>query len=254
MHSTDHGNKAIITCAITGVLTDPGQHHVPVTPEQLACIESFRADITRVRAGQAVVPEHRASARLFTLYSGWAFRHKSLADGRRQILNFLLPGDLIGLQAEFIDEATHGVEALTDVQLCVFPQSGLWDFVRSNPKLGYDITWLSASGEQVVDENLVTVGQRNAAERIATLLIRLARRAERAGLVDGEGSFEFPLTQQHIADALGLSLVHTNKTLRRLSQLGLHAIRDGRLRIARADALAQLADYAARPLRAQPLI
>ena len=226
----------------------------PVTDEELICIQAFRSGTRAVRAGRAVIAELSNPVNLFTLYAGWAFRYKTLSDGRRQILNFLLPGDFIGLQAEFANTATHGVEALTDVQLCVFPQSGLWDFVRSNPTLGYDITWLSASGEQVVDENLVTVGQRNAAERIATLLIRLARRAERAGLVDGEGSFEFPLTQQHIADALGLSLVHTNKTLRRLSQLGLHAIRDGRLRIARADALAQLADYAARPLRVQPLI
>ncbi|MFD1710024.1 Crp/Fnr family transcriptional regulator [Ottowia sp. GY511] len=226
----------------------------PVTEEELACIQAFRSGTRKVAAGRAVIAELGDPVNLFTLYAGWAFRYKTLSDGRRQILNFLLPGDFIGLQAEFANTATHGVEALTDAQLCVFPQSGLWDFVRRNPKLGYDITWLSASGEQVVDENLVTVGQRNAAERIATLLIRLARRAERAGLVDGDGAFEFPLTQQHIADALGLSLVHTNKTLRKLTQLGLHEIRDGRLRIVKPGALAALADYAARPLRPQPLI
>lgn len=226
----------------------------PVTDAELASIEDFRSSTRAVRVGQPVIVELSAPHNVFTLYAGWAFRFKTLKDGRRQILNFLLPGDFIGLQAEFTDTATHGVEALTDVQLCVFPQTGLWSFFHTYPKLGYDITWLCASEEQLVDENLVTVGQRNAAERIATLLVHLARRAERVGLADEQGSFAFPLTQQHIADALGLSLVHTNKTLRKLTQLGLHEIRDGRLRIVNTDALAKLGAYASRPLRALPLI
>lgn len=226
----------------------------PVTGEQLACIQAFRTDRTLVRAGRPVVPEHRASDKLFTLYAGWAFRYKSLADGRRQILNFLLPGDLIGLQAEFIDEATHGVEALTDVHLCVFAQDRLWALFQQQPQLGYDLTWLCASEEQLVDENLVTVGRRNAAERIAMLLIHLWRRAERVGLTDADGSIDFPLTQQHIADALGLSLVHTNKTLRRLERLGLHEIRAGRLRLIEPQALERLADYYTRSMRAVPLL
>ncbi len=227
---------------------------LPVTEGELVSIQDFRSSTRQVRAGRTIIAELSEPKSLFTLYAGWAFRFKTLQDGRRQILNFLLPGDFIGLQAEFADAATHGVEALTDVQLCVFPHTGLWQLFHAHPKLGYDITWLCASEEQLVDENLVTVGQRNATERIATLLIHLSRRAARVGLVEEGGSFAFPLTQQHIADALGLSLVHTNKTLRKLTRLGLHEIRDGRLRIVKADALAQLADYAARPLRPVPLI
>ena len=245
----DHPPKACADCRLRRL-----EGFLPVTAEELACIQAFRSGTRTVRAGQPVITELGMTSHLFTVYSGWAFRFKSLSDGRRQILNFLLPGDFVGLQAEFTEAATHGVEALTNVQLCVFPQSGLWGFFHTYPKLGYDITWLCATEEQLVDDNLVTVGQRNAAERIASLLIRLARRAERAGLVDANGAFEFPLTQQHIADALGLSLVHTNKTLRKLTQLGLHEIRDGRLRIVKPGALAALADYAARPLRPQPLI
>ncbi len=240
------------SCADCALRRRPG--FTPVTPEQLACIQSFRTDISRVRAGKSVVPEHRASTKLFTLYSGWASRYMTLADGRRQILNFLLPGDLIGLQAEFIDEATHGVEALTDVRLCVFRQDQLWRLFEQQPQLGYDLTWLCASEERLVDENLVTVGRRSAAERIAMLLIHLWRRAERVGLADTDGSIDFPLTQQHIADALGLSLVHTNKTLRKLERLGLHEIRAGRLRLIEPQALERLADYYTAPMRPVPLL
>ena len=71
-------------------------------------IERFRNDITRADAGATIVHEQQASGKLFTMYSGWAFRYKSLSDGRRQILNFLLPGNLVGLQQEFSDTALQG--------------------------------------------------------------------------------------------------------------------------------------------------
>ena len=86
-------------------------------------------------------------ALLSTLLAGWAFRFKTVPDGRRQILNFLLPGDFIGLQQEFADGSGHGVEALTDTALCVFPRDGLWDLFRQFPSLGYDLTWLAAREE-----------------------------------------------------------------------------------------------------------
>ena len=146
---------------------------LPVSAEELACIQDFRSGVQEARAGEPILQERRAPNKLFTLYSGWAFRYKTLSDGRRQILNFLLPGDFIGLQAEFVDDGTHGVEALSDVRLCVFPQDRLWNVFHQQPKLGYDITWLCASEEQLVDENLMTVGRRNAEERIAMLLIHL---------------------------------------------------------------------------------
>lgn len=225
----------------------------PASQDDLLFIEAFRTGVTRLQTGAQIIPEFRASARLFTLYSGWAFRYKTLSDGRRQILNFLLPGDFIGLQEEFVDQSTHGVEALTAVSLCEFPRDGLWDLFRQKPELGYQITWLAAREEHLVDENLLTAGRRNAAERVAMLLIHLFRRAERLGLVQ-DGRAEFPLTQQHIADALGLSLVHTNKTLRQLQKIGLHEVGDGQLWLRDPKALARIADWVDRPMRRVPLI
>ena len=225
----------------------------PGTPEDLAFIDAFRSGSLAVRAGSPIIEEKRPVGKLFTLYAGWAFRYKTLTDGRRQILNFLLPGDLIGLQQEFADGAMQGIEAVTDVSLCVFPREGLWQLFRQYPRLGYNITWLAAREEGMVDDNLLTAGRRNAAERVAMLLMHLYRRLERIGLVE-DGSVAFPLNQQHIADTLGLSLVHTNKTLRRLQQLGLHEIRNGRLRLLNPKALLRLADYYDTPLRKVPLL
>ncbi|MFT4242313.1 MAG: Crp/Fnr family transcriptional regulator [Acidovorax sp.] len=214
----------------------------PLERAQLDFIEGARADAVAVPAGFALVREGQASTRLLTLYTGWAFRYKTLSDGRRQILNFLLPGDLIGLQQEFGGDSAHGVEALTDCSLCVFHHDSLWAVFRAHPRLGYDVTWLAAHQERHVDDNLLTAGRRNATERVAMLLLHLYRRLDRLGLAD-QGSVAFPLTQQHIADALGLSLVHTNKTLRRLSLLGLHELKDGRLRLLNPRALERIAEY-----------
>lgn len=225
----------------------------PISDDELAFIEDFRRREAVLPAGASLLHEGEKTDVLYTLRAGWAFRFRFLPDGRRQILNFLLPGDFIGLQAEMAGEAPHGVEALTPVKLCVFPRNELWNLYRGFPGLGYDLTWLSAHEELIVDENLLTVGRRSAMERIAMLLIHLFKRARSVGEGD-ENGVNFPLSQQHIADALGLSLVHTNKTLRRLHAYGLHELSANRLRLLRVDALQRLADYYALPLKRRPLI
>ena len=216
-------------------------------------IEAFRSGTTHVAAGCAIISEQHPVDKLFTLYAGWAFRYKTLTDGRRQILNFLLPGDFIGLQQEFADRPMHGIEALTDVSLCIFPRGGLLELFRTTPSLGYTMTWLSAREEGFVDDNLLTAGQRKASERVAMLLMHLYRRMDLIGLAKA-GSIAFPITQQHIADTLGLSLVHTNKTLSRLHKLGLHEIRDGRLKLLNTKSLERIADYYDTPHVKVPLL
>ena len=238
-------------CDACGLRANPA--FLQASEDDRRTVEAFRTGTRAVDAGSSIIDEHRSSPQLFTLYSGWAFRYKTLSDGRRQILNFLLPGDFIGLQEEFAGGHTHGVEAVTAATLCVFERNRLWGLFEGRPRLGYQITWLAAREEKMVDDNLVSAGRRNAGERVAMLLMHLYRRAERVGLVR-DGWAEFPFSQQHIADALGLSLVHTNKTLRRLQRLGLHRLDGGWLRILEPRALETLGDYFERPLQPSPLI
>ena len=209
--------------------------------EEITFIQQFKTRSLSLPAGAIIIDEGLPSEDLYTLYSGWAFRFKTLSDGRRQILNFLLPGDFVGLQEKMADVSPHGVGAITAVSLCRFSRSGLWELYRSHPGLGYDVTWIAANQKAVIDENLLSVGRRNATERVATLLVQLYKRVKVIGLASGS-TIDFPINQQHIADSLGLSLVHTNKTLRRLEQRGLHRIGEGRLYLRDAKALARLAD------------
>lgn len=215
---------------------------VPYAPGDLELIQSLKKRRVNMAAGEAIIHEGQTDAPLFTLFSGWAFRFKTLSDGRRQILNFLLPGDFIGLQQKMTDASAHGVEALSDVSLCTFQRDALWALHRGAPSLGYDITWLAAHEESLVDDNLLSVGRRSAEERIATLLILLFKRGAAVMPHGGADGVPFPLTQQHIADSLGLSLVHTNKTLRKLERRGLHRIEGGKLCLRDSRALARVAD------------
>ena len=187
------------------------------TAEELAYVKEFKSDELRVDPGASFLREGTRSDYLYTVLSGWAFRYKMLDDGRRQILNYALPADMVGLQGALMREMEHSVEALTPLILCVFPRQKLWDLYARVPSLAFDVTWLAAREEQLIDENLVSIGRRTALERTAYVLLHLFTRAEEAGLVK-DNAVQFPFTQQHLADTLGMSLVHTNKTLKRLLQ------------------------------------
>jgi CRP-like cAMP-binding protein len=183
--------------------------------QELAFVRTLKTDEIHVPAGATFLRQGERSAQLYTVLEGWAFRYKMLDDGRRQILNFALPADLIGLQGSLMQEMEHSVEALTDVSLCVFPRDKVWALFSNVPSLAFDITWLAARSEKLGDDHLLSVGQRTALERTAYILFTLYVRAEEVGLVN-RNTVQFPFTQQHLADTLGMSLVHTNKTLKRL--------------------------------------
>jgi CRP-like cAMP-binding protein len=225
----------------------------PVTDNELGIINDIKRDHLALAAGTEIIRAGEDCPELYTLYSGWAFRFKTLPDGRRQILNFLLPGDLLGLQAAMFDAAQHAIEALTDVQLCMLPRRKVWALFGQMQDLAFDVAWLGSREESHVDENLTSVGCRSAVERTAALIIGLYKRAKALGMVT-EDTFEFPLTQQHIADALGLSLVHTNKTLARLRRLGMFTRNNGTLTLTNPRALTQVAQYFDEEVKQRPLI
>jgi len=223
------------------------------TAEELGFVKQFKVDELRVEPGASFLREGAQSEHLYTVLHGWAFRYKMLDDGRRQILNYALPADMLGLQGTLIREMEHSVEALTPLTLCVFPRSKLWDLYSHFPSLAFDITWLAAHEERLIDEYLVSLGRRSAVERTAFLLLHLFMRAEDCGLTK-DGAIQFPFTQQHLADTLGMSLVHTNKTLKRL--YATNAIRwKGRMfELLDRAALANLAGDDMTPHRPRPFI
>ncbi len=223
------------------------------TADELGFIKTFKTDEVHVDLGATFLRQGASSEHLYTVLDGWAFRYKTLDDGRRQILNYALPADLVGLQGTLMGEMEHSVEALTKLTLCSFPRGKIFDLYSRFPSLAYDLTWLAAREEQLIDENLVSVGRRTALERTAYLLLHLFVRAQEAGLTEGN-AIQFPFTQQHLADALGMSLVHTNKTLKRLFASNAVRWKDRRFEILDRATLVQIAGDDVKPHRPRPFI
>ncbi len=243
---------AVIRCADCPLRALP--LFLPNTKEEVALVQRLKHRELRLEEGDTLIHEGQTDARIYTLLEGWAHRFKTLSDGRRQILNFLMPGDFVGVQQHMSDAASHGVEMLTAGRLCVFERDALWELHRQQPSMGFNITWLTSHEESLVNDNLLSLGRRSAEERVATALILLYKRAAALrglGVARGTDGAEhpgklpgvrFPVTQQHLADALGLSLAHTNKTLRKLARRGLYRIDDGQLTLLDPKAMVRLAD------------
>ena len=193
--------------------------------EEIDFIQSFKAGEQHAPAGTMILEENQHATRLFTVLSGWVFRFRTLEGSRRQIINFGLPGDFLGLQATLDDMMSHGIETLTNVTVCHFERDRLWELYKSHPRLAFDMTWLAAQQERSFEEQLLTLGQRTAFERVAYLLWHLFDRGRHVGLVK-DNTLELPIRQQHIADTLGLSLVHTNKTLQKIREDGAIIIKE----------------------------
>lgn len=223
------------------------------TATEIDFIQTFKLGEISLEAGAPIYFEDAESPYLFTILQGWAFRFKGLPDGRRQIVNFALQGDFIGLQNSLHRNMQHGVEALTDVTLCIFARDRLFELFEKQPGLALDITWLSSREEQLLDANLLAVGRRTAMERIAYLLWTLYMRASEAGLA-GENTVELPMSQQHLADALGMSLVHANKTLKRLRATGAIEFSGRSLRIPDLEQLQSIAKVEGHRAASRPLL
>lgn len=213
----------------------------------------FKSGELVVEAGSTIVLEGAVSPHLFTVLDGNGIRHKSLEDGRRQVLGFLFPGDFVGLQGAVMNEMQHTVEAVTRMVLCVFQRRDLYSMYVKIPERGFDVTWLAAREEQVLGDHLMTVGRRNADERVAFGLWLLHQRARSVGMAS-KSRMEMPFTQQDLADALGLSLVHTNKMLRRLKDRGIVEWSSRTLHILDGERLMALAGVDEEVSRQRPLI
>ena len=223
------------------------------TAEEVAFTQTFKAGEMEVEAGTTLMLEGMPSPQLFTVLDGVGLRYKTLECGRRQVINFAMPGDLIGLQSALMGEMAHSVEATSAMKLCVFNRSDLWRLFRTQPERAFDVTWLAAVEEHFLGETLVALGRRNAAARVAWALVRIHGRLRSVGL-DRNGAVPMPWRQQDLADALGLSLVHTNKTLQFLRRKGLARWSDGTLLIPDLAALAAVAGMDPEPPVRRPLI
>jgi len=189
--------------------------------------------------GEQLVAEGQGCVRPRFIVSGWACRQRLLPDGRRQIFSLLLPGDGFGFGSR---PQLSNIVALTALE--TVDGSGLQDAARRGGAPG--IARALAAAELLEDalllDHAVRLGRLTAFERVAHFLLELQHRLEVAGLGDGQ-RFPLPLTQEMIADTLGLSIVHVNRVLQQLRRSGMIELRSGVAILLEADAMARLCDY-----------
>ena len=183
-----------------------------MTSNQVSDMQRFKVGELVVDPGTPILLQGSNSPQLYTILHGMGIRYRLLSNGERQVVSFVFPGDFLGLQAGLMGEMGHSVEATTKLTLCVFDRKELWSFIKAEPERGFELAWLAAVEENFLGEALTTVGQRTALQAVAWALVRIYLRMKACGMAMGE-KMRFPFRQQDLADALGLSLVHTNKTI-----------------------------------------
>lgn len=214
----------------------------PLSHDELNDIASVRTGTRVLGPGAAVIEGGEEADALFIIEAGWAFSHVITADGRRQILEFHLPGDMLGVQAVGRMEMPHGVETITEVALCVLPRHRLETLMRREAKLAFSFACVIARDRSMLAERLASLGRRAASARVAHLLLELHARLVQRGMAERDGC-KLPLKQAHIADAVGLTVEHTNRALAELRREKLATLRDGRLTLHDRRALIALSGW-----------
>jgi CRP-like cAMP-binding protein len=177
---------------------------VPLEAEVIDVIATAAAQVQTIRARRELISEGREIAEPLLLLRGWAARVRLLPDGRRQFLSFLLPGDVVGHCPQPRAIAVATVVALTDVLVCAAPPASPGSTLATI----YAVN--DALDQAYVLAQVTRLGRLNAQERIGDLLLELHERLTLSGMARGTG-FDLPLTQETLADALGLTSVHVNR-------------------------------------------
>jgi len=210
--------------------------------EDIAILDRLHSRTAEYQAGRIVQREKGRIEMTRIIVSGWAIRFRTTPDGNRQIVNFLLPGDSIGLYGALFPRSDSGVETITDATLAEFASAELMDVFRQSARLGAALCWIGGQDERFLEQQIVRIGALHATDRIAHLLVELQLRLLRAGIPPADAS-AMPITQKLIADALGISHVHVNRCCRQLEKKGLIETLPGSLTLLDPGALKQLCGY-----------
>lgn len=178
----------------------------------------------RIPARHTIFHHKEWSEHVPFICSGWAATSITLADGRRQTLAFLLPGDVVSAASLFEPMSGRTVEAITEVEYRKFRRSELKAILFKNPDLMEKVFKICSEERMQSDQLALDLGRRTADERIARLIVNIAGRLAKRGMRKGD-SMEFPLRQRHIADATGLTPVHVSKVMGEFQRAGLFEIR-----------------------------
>ncbi|MGN6278925.1 MAG: Crp/Fnr family transcriptional regulator [Sphingomonas sp.] len=219
------------------------QRFAPLSQADLDAIAQIcRQTVRTARARRDLIREGDTPHHVKLVVDGWAFRYKMLPDGRRQIVSFLLPGDLCDLNVFLLDEMDHSICALTPVTYAEMPRNLVEHMCTHRPAISRALWMESLVVAAIQREWTVSLGQRTARERIAHLFSELFERLDSVHLTEDDRC-EMPLTQIDLAEATGMTAVHVNRTLQELRRENLIALNNRILTIPDLPALHRIAMF-----------
>lgn len=231
-----------MTPAAASPLTRKLSAFVALSEAELAVLARLHGRRRSFVAGRDMAHQGQSDQAAYILSAGWVCSYKIQPDGTRQIVDFQVPGDFLGLRSVLLRTSDHSFEPIVDVEAAEVLTGDLLEAFARTPRLATAILWAASRDEAMVVEHLVGIGRRDAGARMAHFLLELGSRLALVGMGSKEG-YDCPLTQYHLADALGLSAVHVNRVLRQLRERGLVIFRDGHVAFHDYSGLAELAGF-----------
>lgn len=215
---------------------------VDLSKDDQAALDRLCHDTRSYKAGSNLIREGQRPEAVFLLVKGWAYRYKLLPDGSRQIVAYLIPGDLCDIHIFILKEMDHSMALLSDATIAHILRRDMEDLLRERPAIGQALFWSTLVDEATLREWLLNIGQRDAYHRLAHLFCEMWARMRQVGLVTDD-EFSLPLTQEQLGDTMGLTPVHVNRVLQRMRSEGLISLTSKQLTIHDIDRLKKIADF-----------
>lgn len=213
-----------------------------VSAEEKAALAGLDWHIREYPPEAEIIPDRTEPPECCLLLEGTAARSMSLVDGARQITTVHVVGDFVDLHGLYLRVMDHSVIGLTDTRVAFVDHRALKEITRTMPHLGRLLSMLVAIDAAIQRNWILSLGRRKAESRLANLICELCSRLEIVGGVS-DLSFDLSISQRTLADILGLSIVHTNRTVQHLRQTNLVSWQNGRISILDWDGLARLAEF-----------
>jgi CRP-like cAMP-binding protein len=195
-----------------GPLVTKLSHFVALSDEDVRVLDALCVKEERFEADIDIAVQGDVPRSAFVLTRGMAFRYRLLPDGKRQILTFMIPGDVFGLHAFLLRAMDHSIGTLVPTRLAAISRARVFELFERHPRIGAALWWSALQEEAINRERIVALGRRSARGRVAYLMCEALWRQKAVGLAEHH-AIRLPLTQSELADALGLTSVHLNRIL-----------------------------------------
>ncbi|WP_148863712.1 Crp/Fnr family transcriptional regulator [Marinobacter fonticola] len=218
------------------------EYYSPLTDNDKVLLDSLEKNAKTYAKNTTVWEQGSSSEYFYTVKKGWAFSHRLLEDGSRQVLDLFVPGDIVGLREFAFKTRVSGLTVLSDAELCAFPKSRLTEVFAESLLLCNIFFTIAARDQAILLERVVNLGRRSAIEKLAHFLVEISQRLKKTNADIGNHT-KLPLTQPMLGDALGLSSVHVNRTFRELKAQGLINPCNGHVELLDLAGLEELAHF-----------